>query len=114
MTGRSARAAHAPRRHHERVRDAEPTRRRARRWVAALVLAACSSGSWAWRRPDGSDDPDRLQEDIEACELYAQIAEMNHHEIAWRTARPYGGWGSFPFEFCMHQHGWALRQLRSG
>jgi hypothetical protein len=96
------------------VRSADARRAGARRLVAAvayLALAACATGGWAWRRADGPGDADRLSEDVDACEDHARIAEMGHGLHFRRNPRPWGGWGSFPFEACMHQKGWRLEYV---
>jgi hypothetical protein len=83
--------------------------------LALLSLAACaSSGRWAWRQPDGSEDPERLQQDVHACEAYVKTVEDNRWTRSTRGARPYGGWGNFDFDFCMHQRNWALRYVPGG
>ena len=94
------------------AREAKRSRPSRRSLAAALlVLGACASGTWAWRRPDGTEDPRRLQEDVDACEEYARIADADGR-FAWPSSpRPRGGWGSFSFERCMHERSWELRYV---
>jgi hypothetical protein len=81
--------------------------------LVLLTLAACSSGAWVWRRSDGSGDPQRLREDIDACEEFARTLE-DDDPVSWHeNARPWGGWGSFPFEVCMHERKWVLNYVSS-
>lgn len=83
--------------------------------AAALWALATASGCVHWRldwtRPDGSGDDRQLASDIAACEEYTRIAEDDHPFQRGRGARAYGGWGSFPFEFCMNQRCWVLTRV---
>lgn len=80
--------------------------------VALYLLApsACVHERLVWRFPDGSYDPERLAEDIYACEEYTAIAD-DHDFVTSRGARAYGGWGNFTFEYCMNKKGWALTRV---
>jgi hypothetical protein len=82
--------------------------------LAALVVTACaSSGSWAWRRADGSVDSGQLRDDIAQCEEYRQVAEQKGPDAQF-APRAYGEWGNSSFEYCMGQKHWRLQYVTPG
>jgi hypothetical protein len=76
--------------------------------LAAGVLAGCASGPWAWRRADGSVDPQKLREDTAECEAYASTVNRRGGHPSSASARPEGEWGNAAFELCMSQRKWSL------
>ena len=82
--------------------------------LCALAISACVHERLDWRRPDGSHDSAQLAEDVDACEEFTTSSEDDDRRVmSGRGARAYGGWGSFPFEFCMNQRGWVLTRVRT-
>ncbi len=76
--------------------------------VLAMIYG-CShpKGTWVWRHSDPHSQIYKSR-DIAQCEQYAGIENMGAPgEI--HTARDYGGWGDFSFEFCMQERGWDLQ-----
>lgn len=92
-------------------------RRRARAvaWAAGLsLLASCAAlrGRLEWRRPDGSEDPLALEQDVAECEELTRISRSSRGPFhAGSSARAYGGWGDFVFEFCMSRRSWTLTHV---
>lgn len=78
--------------------------------VTVLLLSACTPrpGLWEWRHPDPSYAEKYRARDIAECEEHAREAEMDGRNHLLKPARPYGGWGDFPFEWCMQERGWRL------
>lgn len=83
-----------------------------RAFLAATILwlTACTlqPGLWEWQHPDAGYAERYRERDIDECEEYALDADMDGKRHPLRQARDYGGWGDFPFEFCMQQRGWQL------
>jgi hypothetical protein len=74
-----------------------------------IVSSGCvhPTSTWEWRHPDQQYAQKYKARDIEQCEQYAGIENMDGPG-EFHTARDYGGWGDFPFEFCMQQRGWDM------
>lgn len=74
-----------------------------------LCASACTphAGLWVWRHPDADYARQMRARDVAECEQYALDVWMDG-PFDTATARDYGGWGSFDFDFCMQERGWHL------
>jgi len=81
------------------------------KWIlgATLLLAACSGtprGGWEWRHPDPEYAEKNRIRDVFECDEYAETNKMGDIFDHIYAHGDYGGWGVFPFEFCMRERGW--------